>query len=142
VKQKFDSRQPSLFEDVQPAAVQATVEAVSGAVEVEPGDWRANPVKGDSAHAGLDDLDQRPFWSSIGGAPCSPNSVEAGRDVPAFRLVPHATFLAWPESVQWRYCAARDRASAAEADNEKEREWYLQRAETYEQAAYNAPVPF
>jgi hypothetical protein len=59
-----------------------------------------------------------------------------------FHLVPHATFLAWPEAVRWRYCAARDRASAAEAGNEAERAWYLQRAETYEQAAYGAPVPF
>lgn len=119
MKQKFDSRQPSLFEDVQPAIVQATVEAVSGAVEVEPGDWRGNPVKGDLVRGGLDVLDRRPFWSTAASS--------------EFHLVPHATFLAWPESVQWRYCAARDRASAVAEPHLQE--WYHERARIYEALA-------
>jgi hypothetical protein len=122
VKQKFDPRQPSLFEEVTPIA-----EPLSKAEPTPPGALQA-----EGKATGLED-DRLPCVSL-------PGRDSLGQR--QFILVPHATFLAWPESVQWRYCAARDRASATEADNEKEREWYLQRAETYEQAAYNAPVPF
>jgi hypothetical protein len=109
VKQKFDPRQPSLFEEV---------------TSVPPA-----PLPAASTASGMQQDNSLPLAD--------------GRDSSGqFHLVPHATFLAWPESVQWHYCAVRDQASAAEADSEAERAWYAQRAETYEQAAYDAPVPF
>lgn len=61
---------------------------------------------------------------------------------PPFSLVPHETFLAWPRGVQLRYCAARDRDSAARAETREWRDFYNSRADEYEQAAYDAPVPF
>lgn len=50
--------------------------------------------------------------------------------------VPMHVFNAWPASTQLKYCAARDRESAAlECDDEERRAWYTERAAWYDAEA-------
>jgi hypothetical protein len=45
--------------------------------------------------------------------------------------VPQALFLSWSPAMQQSYCAARDRDSAAHAENDWWRNFYLGRADMY-----------
>jgi hypothetical protein len=63
--------------------------------------------------------------------PVGPVSAPA---VPAreWHEVPAARFLGWSREAQLRYCAARDRASAREAETPEWQEFFEQRAKAYE----------
>lgn len=57
-----------------------------------------------------------------------------GEDGPSkpFTLVPHEIFLTWPIEAQVRYCAMRDRDSASMDNDPGWREFYTERANTYD----------
>lgn len=59
----------------------------------------------------------------------------APAEVKPFYLVPHEVFRSWPPDQQFRYCAARDRAAARGEADPVDRQWFLDRAATYDALA-------
>lgn len=52
-----------------------------------------------------------------------------------WREVPAARFLSWPAAMQAAYCRDRDLDSAEHAENEGWTQFYLHRANTYDEAS-------